>query len=272
MAFRKVPACFTIHGQRVLTAMDSRSVIQFADKEPDVAKLQFLVIGVVFAGLGCSHEPGPIERAANAPIASAREDVPVNPPPQTEPALDDNADLSGEGLTESRDGEPTDSEGPAGSQELELKESGVSFAVPGSWKRVTPPNNIIEAEFLLPRAEGDDYDGRLTLMASGGAPQETIATRTGEFNMQPGETATTERLSIAGFEALLVDLRGEWKGSAFQPMPPRADYRMLLFVIPFSERSGFYAKLTGPRTTIAAHEAAFREFLRSAKVTREAPK
>jgi len=30
--------------------------------------------------------------------------------------------------------------------------------------------------------------------------------------------------------------------------------------------------LTGPRTTIAGHEEAFREFLRSAKITRERPK
>ncbi len=269
MDFRTVSFSFTIHPTKVqspLAGIVSRCIFLLAEKDPPVVKFNFLLLGVLCLWeLGCSAEPGPIEKAANSRITStASEGPPADPPAQTEPAMDDDVNLAGEAVSDSAE--------PAGPQELELKESGISFVAPGSWKRVAPQNNIIEAEFSLPRADGDEYDGRLTLMSSGGLPQETIATRTGEFNMEPGERATTEKLSVGGFEASLVDLRGEWKGSAFQPMPPRADYRMLLFVIPWSERSGFYAKLTGPRTTIAAHEEAFREFLRSAKITREAPK
>jgi len=239
-----------------------------------VVKFKLLFLGVLCSFVvGCNAEPGPIEKAANSRVTSAVSDGPVDPPYQTEPEMDDDAELSSKAVSDSGKGDRSpDSDEPEGPQEVELKDSGISFVAPGKWKRVNPQNNIIEAEFSLPRADGDEFDGRLTLMSSGGLPQDTIATRTSEFTMEPGEAATTEKIPMGGFEALLVDLRGEWKGSAFQPMPPRADYRMLLFVIPFSERSGFYAKLTGPRTTIAAHEEAFREFLRSAKITREAPK
>jgi hypothetical protein len=105
-------------------------------------------------------------------------------------------------------------------------------------------------------------------MSSGGDPQEVIATRTAEFRREPGEAPTNEALKIGSYDAKLIDLRGEWKGTSFRPVPPRADYRMLLVIIPFTERSAFYAKLTGPRSTIAAHEEAFREFVRSAKISR----
>jgi hypothetical protein len=236
-----------------------------------VTKMRFLFLGVLCTcAAGCSSEPGPIEKTANSPIVPAAADAPVDPPPQTEPALDDNAETA-DSAADSDD----DSPGPASlePQVVNLKESGISFVAPGEWKRVPPQHNIIEAEFVLPHAPGDEFDGRLTLMSSGGLPNETIATKTSEFNMEPGEKPTQEVLSIGGYEAVLVDLRGEWKGPVFQPItPPRGDYRMLLFVIPWSERSGFYAKLTGPRTTIAAYDNAFREFLRSAKITREAPK
>jgi hypothetical protein len=215
--------------------------------------------------LGCNDSAGPVQKAANTTGEVATDEPGMAPPQQQEPALDDEPEAAAEG--ESTAGEKTDD--ASGPQELQL--DGIAFVVPGSWKRVKPQTNIIEAEFELPRAAGDEYDGRLTLMSSGGDPQEVIATRKSEFKMEPGESAATENLRVGDFEASLVDLRGEWKGTSFRPMPPRADYRMLLFVLPFSERSAFYAKLTGPRTTIAGHEEAFREFLRSAKITRERP-
>jgi hypothetical protein len=270
MGFRIVMRCFTIQQCKVQICCTVLSV----EKGPPVAKFKFLVLGVLCAcNLGCSNEPGPIEKAANSPIVSESSDGPVDPPPQTEPELDDKPEGSAGAVADASSDAASDSDEPAGPQELDLKESGISFVAPGSWKRVSPPNKVIEAEFVLPRVDDDEFDGRLTLMSSGGSPLETIATRTGEFKMEPGEQAKQEILSVGGFEAFLVDLRGEWKGPVFQPItPPRADYRMLLLVVPWSERSGFYAKLTGPRTTIAAHEDAFRQFLRSAKITREAPK
>ncbi len=234
--------------------------------------LSFLLAGFVCASLaGCSDAPGPVEKIAKSTASESA--APESAPPQYEPPIDDgktvddNDDrVAGESGPAKDDGLPetADDAGPHG---LFLDQSGISFTVPAGWKRVKPPNRIVEAEFELPRVEGDEYSGRLTLMSSGGDPQEIIAIRTAEFRQAPGEPAITETMKIGDFEARLIDLRGEWKESV-RPSAPRADYRMLLFIIPFSERSAFYAKLTGPRSTVAAHEADFREFLRTAKITR----
>lgn len=150
---------------------------------------------------------------------------------------------------------------------VELKLDGIRFVVPGGWKAVKPQTNIVDAEFELPRVEGDEFDGRLTLMFSGGDPQEVIANRSAEFVQAPSQTPHVETLRLGTAEATWVDLQGAWKGPAFRPIEPRADYRMLLVIIPFTEHSAFYVKLTGPQATIAAHEQSFRDFVRSAKIT-----
>ena len=75
-------------------------------------------------------------------------------------------------------------------------------------------------------------------------------------------------MEIAGVEATLVDLRGEWLGMASaQKTPPRPGYRMLLVIVPIPG-GPLYVKLTGPRATLAAREDEFRAFLRSARLVR----
>jgi hypothetical protein len=155
--------------------------------------------------------------------------------------------------------------GPKEPWTLELE--GISLVVPPTWRKVKPATRIIDAEFELPRAATDEYDGRLTLMSALGDRDTVISQRTAEFTREPGTSPRIEPIMLGAVEATWVDLRGEWKGPAFQPIDPRADYRMLLVIIPFTPRSAFYAKLTGPRETITAREQEFREFIESAKIT-----
>ena len=207
--------------------------------------------------VGCEDKPGSVQKAAQK--SSKEKEKEADPaeaedaPPQSEPPLEEM---------------PARGETTAESQELTLEESGVSFVLPAGWKRVKPETNIVEAEFELPRAEGDEYDGRLTLMSSGGQVSETMAVRKSEFKFDEGEAPLEEKIEISGIESTLLDLRGEWKGPSFRQIEPRADYRMLLVIVPFSERTAFYAKLTGPRATIAAHEEEFLDFLKTAKIKR----
>lgn len=150
---------------------------------------------------------------------------------------------------------------------VEVKVEGFSFLVPASWKRVMPPSSrIVDAEFTIPRAEGDEFDGRLTMMAAGGDNDANIARWTGEFNQPPGQGAKVETVKIAGSEAIWVDIRGEWKGSSFNRIEPRPDYRMIALIIPFNERSSYFLKLTGPRATIAGVEEEFKTFAKSARM------
>jgi hypothetical protein len=209
--------------------------------------------------LGCEDKPGSVQQAAlnSSKEKEAHPAAAEDAPPQSEPPLEEMP---------AQDESAGDS--PAGESVLTLEQSDITFMLPAGWKRVKPDNNVVEAEIELPRAEGDEYDGRLTLMSSGGNVAEIIATRKSEFKFDDGEAPAEEKIEISGFESTLHDLRGEWKGPNFRPIEPRADYRMLLLVVPFSERAAFYAKLTGPRATIAAHEDEFRDFLKTAKIKR----
>lgn len=230
-----------------------------------VSRLNVVLVILLCAWLsGCDSNDGSVKTAATGTDAPAAES-PL--PPQQEPPLEGAEDMVADDATSTeKDAGSREGEGPQ-----ELKLDGITFAVPGNWKRVKPETNIVEAEFELARAEGDEYDGRLTLMSSGGLPEDTISMRSGEFKFDPGEPAARDKIKLGAIEATVVDLRGEWKGSSFRPIPPRSDYRMLLVIIPFTERSAFYAKLTGPRATIAAHEDEFRDFLRTAQIQREKP-
>jgi hypothetical protein len=154
-----------------------------------------------------------------------------------------------------------------GDTPFDLRLEGIQFRVPGHWRQVKPQTNIVEAEFELPHAEGDEHDGRLTLMFSGGNPDEVISNRTAEFVHDPDHSPRIESVMIGDTEARWVDLQGEWKGPSFRPIEPRPEYRMLLVIIPFTAHSSFYVKLTGPQNTIAAHEESFREFVESARLT-----
>lgn len=203
---------------------------------------------VIVAGCGEPPRPMPVP---TAPAAATDSASPDDPAPSKEPA----SETAAAGAADA----------PSGPTELKLET--ISFMVPGTWKSVKPANNIIEAEYELPRAAGDEYDGRLTLMSSGGNPEETIATRTAEFSRDADDAPQRETLKIGSIEATWVDLRGTWSGSSFQPLnPPRPEYRMVLVIIPFTERSAFYAKLVGPKETIATRIEEFREFLKSARL------
>lgn len=158
-------------------------------------------------------------------------------------------------------------EAPAGDEAGVLQLEGIAFAPPPeSWKRIKPRVRILDAEFELPRAEGDQHDARLTLMASGGDPQETISNRVNEFR-HDGTGPFISKMRVAGVEATWVDIRGEWKGPAFERIEPHPDYRMLLVIIPHTGAAAYYLKLAGPAATVAAHEAMFRAFVESAVLT-----
>lgn len=210
---------------------------------------------------GCEDKPGSVQQAAHSKQPKAADPADAEgPPEQSEPPLADMP-AKDEAAGES-------SETAAEDTLLTLEQTNATFMLPPGWKQVKPDNRVVEAEFELPRAEGDEYDGRLTLMSSGGDVAEIVATRKGEFKFDDGEAPIEEKIEVSGIESTLLDLRGEWKGPSFRRIDPRADYRMLLVIVPFSERSAFYAKLTGPRATVAAHEDEFREFLKSAKFKR----
>lgn len=140
----------------------------------------------------------------------------------------------------------------------------LTFAVPEGWQQKEPASNFILAEFALPKAEGDDADGRLTVSVAGGTVEANVQRWREQFGGKP-EGESQENKQIGDLEITVVDYTGEFNDQRgpFAPPSQRANYRMLAAVIPVDGELHF-VKATGPQATIAAHADRFHEFVGSA--------
>jgi hypothetical protein len=61
----------------------------------------------------------------------------------------------------------------------------LSFEVPEGWQTKPASSSFVLAEFVLPKAEGDDADGRLTVSAAGGSIEANIDRWRDQFGGKP---------------------------------------------------------------------------------------
>jgi hypothetical protein len=139
----------------------------------------------------------------------------------------------------------------------------ITLTAPAGWQRKLASSSFVAAEFALPRVEGDDADGRLTISTAGGSVQANIDRWKGQFGPQPTATSR-EGIDVAGLKVTIVDLSGEFNDQRgpFAPGVKRPGYRMVGAVIPAGDQLHFI-KATGPEKTIASHEGAIQKFIRS---------
>jgi hypothetical protein len=145
----------------------------------------------------------------------------------------------------------------------EVEVAGIQLAAPPGWETRPPGSALIAAEFSLPRADGDDTDGRLTISTAGGTVEANIDRWKGQFDPQPQE-ASQEEIDVAGKKVTIVDLSGDFNDQRgpFAPAVKRPGYRMIAAVIPADGQLHF-VKATGPQNTIAKHSDAIQQFIRS---------
>lgn len=150
---------------------------------------------------------------------------------------------------------------------ISLSDGKITMTAPESWKRKAPSVRIIEAEFAAPAAEGDDTDGRITVMGAGGTVQANIDRWIGQFEQTTANEVTKEK--IAGQEVHLVNLAGTFKDQRgpFAPATLKKDYRMLGAIIVTAKHGQYFVKFYGPKKTVAAQEANFKSLVESLKVT-----
>ena len=151
-------------------------------------------------------------------------------------------------------------EGPAS---REVKIDGLQLTAPKTWTRKPPRSQFIQAEFSLPRAEGDAQDGRLTVSQAGGTVKENVERWRKQFGDKP-EKESQEKLEVAGLTVTLVDYSGAYQDQPgpFAPAVERPGYRMLGAII---EAGGqlYFVKAYGPAKTMAPRADEFRQFIRS---------
>src|SRR5262245_9680305 len=89
----------------------------------------------------------------------------------------------------------------------------LTFTTPAGWTKAKPANNIVEAEYSVPPAKGDEAPGRLTAMGAGGDIETNINRWVDQFAGEGGAAAKPklDKLSVSGCEVQIVDLSGTFK-------------------------------------------------------------
>jgi hypothetical protein len=128
---------------------------------------------------------------------------------------------------------------------------------------MSPSSSFVAAEFTLPRAKGDDADGRLTISTAGGTVEANIDRWKGQFSAQ-AQPAAQEEIDVGGMKVTLVDLSGDFSDQRgpFAPAVERPAYRMIAAIVAVEGQLHF-VKATGPQKTIASHADEIHKFVRT---------
>jgi hypothetical protein len=147
-----------------------------------------------------------------------------------------------------------------------VKAGAVRFTAPKSWVRQQPRSTVISAEFKLPRAEGDEQDGRLTLSLAGGSVKANVERWRSQFGNAPANE-TKDEVTMAGATVTVVDFSGTYNDQRgpFAPAQKREGYRMMGAIIPVEGQLHF-VKAYGPQKTMEQHAQSFRDFLQTLSI------
>jgi hypothetical protein len=157
-------------------------------------------------------------------------------------------------------------------EEMALADGKISLTAPESWKKKTPKVRIIDFEYEVPAAEGDETPGRMTVMGAGGSVEDNINRWIGQFEQKDGSSSKDktkkEETTIAGQKVYLVDISGTYKDQPgpFAPAVKRDDYRMLAAIISTEKNGQYFVKFYGPKATVGKNEEAFKKMIGSLKV------
>jgi hypothetical protein len=141
----------------------------------------------------------------------------------------------------------------------------IRLTAPEGWTRQPTQSSFTLAEFKLPRAKGDDKDGRLTVSVAGGSIQANIDRWKGQFSGAL-EKAEQKEIDANGIQITLVDFSGEFSDQRgpFVSGDKQTGYRMIAAIIPVNDQLHF-VKAVGPEKTMEAHAEKIKTFIRSVK-------
>lgn len=145
----------------------------------------------------------------------------------------------------------------------EVRLGALTLTAPTSWKRTKPGSSYYLAEFIVPRADKDQSDARLTISVGAGAIETNLDVFEGEFDAT-GDNAKHEKRDIAGLQVTVADISGSYTGQHGQSAAATSQpgYRMIVAVIPVGSQL-YFVKAVGPQQTIAAHVEGINSFLGS---------
>jgi hypothetical protein len=165
----------------------------------------------------------------------------------------------------------------------EVAKGAIKFTLPANWENVKPRSFVVEYEVKVPKSAGeaeDAKDGRLTIMGAGGSIEANLDRWYGQYAQPDGseskDAAKISESEIAGCDVTWFDLSGTMLDKPGGPMAggemvERENYRTLAAIIQAGGDVGqYFVKVYGPEKTIADNEAAFKAFVESLKIDRDA--
>src|SRR5262245_8884451 len=157
--------------------------------------------------------------------------------------------------------------------EYTIGEGKLALTVPASWTKKEPASRIVEVEFAIPPAKGDESPGRLTAMGAGGSIEDNVNRWVGQFVGAGGSAAKPQRdkANVSVAEVEIVDLSGIYKAPldglfVVGKTINRDNYVMPGAIIQTKDRGNYFLKLYGPKATIDENAKGFQDMVKSLKV------
>ena len=151
----------------------------------------------------------------------------------------------------------------------------VEYQSPTGWVELTPSSRMRQAQYLLPRAEGDREDAELVVFhfpGQGGSIQANMARWIGQMSRPDGSSATADaeisEKMVRGQKVTLLEVSGTYQSGGMGPRGQGASkpgYRMLGAIIDTSQGPWFF-KLTGPVQTVEKWSDSWTEFVDSLRI------
>jgi hypothetical protein len=151
----------------------------------------------------------------------------------------------------------------------------LSAAVPDSWKKEKPANNLRKYQFKLPGAK-DHPDAELTIMGESLPGAEKNFPKWKNTFVPPegktiDEAAKTAKWDVKGAKVDVLDVRGTWKYKE-RPFDPKSkemrleDWRVIWVIVDERNASGegetHHFRLSGPEQTVNERAAEFEKWVK----------
>ena len=152
----------------------------------------------------------------------------------------------------------------------------LGFTPPASWKSRPAASAMRVAEFVVPKAPGDQEDAEIIVYyfgGTGGSIAANVDRWIGQMQQPDGtaskDKARREARTVNGLKVSLVDVSGTYvaevrPGAADRHNKPNFRLRAAVVETP---RGPYFIKMTGPANTVAAADADFKKFVGSLRVT-----
>jgi len=240
----------------------------------NAARSAALVLGVwILCGCGAavdvpSTPPAPAHPAMTAPAGGK---APGGAMPPGHPAVPPAGAVPAPGSPGPAPAAPAAAPVPVAPSTPEGREVVVgplSLTAPEGWIRQGVTSQFLNAQFQLPRAEGDPEDGRFTVSAAGGSVDANITRWQAQFKENP--PVQSQPADIAGLKVTEARIAGTFAGGG-GPVTgggsgEKPGWKLwgAVIQVPGSEQLVFL-KATGPAKTLDRWDGSFGEFLKTLK-------